>query len=59
MDFLAFMVQTLWPNFRKFIRRIPTNSLGISYNIRGLPAIAWAPVTPRNRSKALQIHIPA
>jgi len=28
MDFLACLVQKLWPHFRKLIREIPTNSLG-------------------------------
>jgi len=30
MDFLAFLVQTLWQNKRRLIREIPTNTLGNS-----------------------------
>jgi len=33
MEFLAFLVQKLWPNVRKFIRGIPSNSLGQGYSI--------------------------
>jgi len=39
MDFLAFLVQKLWQNKQKIIRRIPTNSLGNPYKIRGLSTI--------------------
>jgi len=38
MDFLAFLVQTLWPNFWKLIRGIPSDSLGDYYKISGLLA---------------------
>jgi len=48
MDFLAFLVQKLRQNKQKVIRGNTTNSLGISYNIRGLSAITWAPETPRD-----------
>ena len=59
MDFLAFLVQKLWPNFRVLIREIPTNSLGNPYKIRGLSAITWGPETSGSRSRPLQLHIPA
>jgi len=59
MDFLAFLVQKLWQNKQKVLERIPTNSLGNSYNIRGLSAITWAPATPGSRSRSLKIHITA
>jgi len=39
MDFLAFLVKTLWQNRQKLIRGIPTNSLGKPYKIRGLSAV--------------------
>jgi len=39
MDFLAFLVQMLWQNKKKIIKRIPTNSLGNPYKIRDLSAI--------------------
>ena len=45
MDFLEFLVQTLWKNKQKIIRGIPTNSLGNPYKIWGLMALTWAPET--------------
>jgi len=59
IDFLAFLVQNVWQNNQKFIRGIPTNSLGNPYKIKGLSAITWAPETPGSRSRPLQLHIPA
>jgi len=59
MDFLAFLVQKSWPNFRKFIRGIPSNFLGDYYKISGRLAITLAPETPGSRSRALKIHITA
>jgi len=59
MDFLAFLVQTLWQNKQKIIKGIPTNFLGNPYKIRGLSAITWGPETPGNRSRPLKLHIPA
>jgi len=57
MNFLAFLVQTLWQSKQKKIRGIPTNSLGNPYKIRGLSAITWGPETPGSRSTPLKLHI--
>ena len=43
MDFLAFLVQKLWPNFRILIREIPRNYSALSSTIWGLLAPTWAP----------------
>ena len=59
MDFLAFLVQTLWQNKQNIIRGIPTNSLANPYKIRGFSAITWGPGTPGSRSRPLKLHIPA
>ena len=59
MDFLAFLVPKLWPNFRKinYSRGIPTNPLGNSYKIWGLLAIIVAPETLESPSRALKTRI--
>jgi len=57
MDFLAFLVQKLRQNKQKIMRGIVTNSLGISFKIRGFSVIILTPETPGSRSRALQIHI--
>jgi len=59
MNFLAFLVQKLRQIKQKLFRGIHTNSLGISYKIRGLSAITLAPETSGSRSRALQINITA
>jgi len=59
MDFLAFLVLTFRQTKQILIRGIPTSSLGISCQIRGLSAITLAPETQGSRSRALQIHITA
>jgi len=57
MDFLAFLVQKVCQNQQKIVRKIPTNSLGNPYKIRGLLAITWAPETPGSQFRPLRIHI--
>ena len=59
MDFLAFPVQTLWPNFRILIREIPWNYSAMSSTIWGLLALTWAPEMLGSRSGPLKLHIPA
>ena len=59
MDFLAFLVQKLWPNFRILIREIPWNYSAMSSTIWGLLAPTCAPETLGNRSRPLKLHIPA
>jgi len=59
MDFLAFLVQKLWPNFRVLIREIPWNYSAMSSTIWGLLALTWAPETIGSRSRPLKLHIPA
>jgi len=39
MDFLAFLVQKLWPNFRILIMKIPWNYSAMSSKIWGLLAL--------------------
>jgi len=58
MDFLAFLVQTLWQNKQKLIRKIPGNCSAYSPGNWGVLAITWAPETPGSWSRALQLHIP-
>ena len=59
MDFLAFLVQKLWPNFRILIREIPWNYSAMSSTIWGLLAPTWAPETLGSRSRLLKLHVPA
>jgi len=59
MDFLKFLVQKLWPNFRILIREIPWNYSAMSSTIWGLLAPTWAPETLRSQSRPLKLHIPA
>jgi len=59
MDFLAFLVQTLWQNKQKLIREISGNYSAYSSMNWGLLAITWAKEMPRSRSRALKNHIPA
>jgi len=59
MDFLAFLVQTLWQNKQKLIRGIPTKSLENSYKIWDLSAVNFAPKTSGSRCRPLKTHITA
>jgi len=59
MDFLAFLVQKLWPNFRKLIREIHINPLGNSSNIWKSLSITFKLETLESRSRAQMIRIKA
>ena len=59
INFLAFLVQKLWPNFRVLIRDIPWNYSALSSTIWGLLALTRAPETLGSRSRAPKLHIPA
>jgi len=57
MDFLAFLIQTLWQNKQKLVKEIPINSPRNPYKVWGLSAITLAPEKPGSPSRPLNIHI--
>jgi len=56
MDFLAFLVPKLWPNFPKLIREIP-HILAEIPEIFGFFGTTFEPETLASRSRALKIRI--
>jgi len=56
MDFLAFLVPKLWPNFTKLIREIP-HILAEIPEIFGFFGTTFEPETLESRSRALKIRI--
>ena len=57
MDFLAFLIKTLWQNKQKLVKEIPINSPRNPYKVWGLSAITLAPEKPGSQSRPLNIHI--